>query len=110
MAYKIFAALSLLLLTAAASAPGDCLPGGDGGPTLPLPLDLAGRPSLSPGLSGQPMAVLPHPQGTNGCLSPLPSTAQAPTLRGESSDMLHGLPAPDLLRPIDEQRQAPQFQ
>jgi hypothetical protein len=74
---------------------------------MPIPLDLAGRPNASAGLTSQTFAMLPS---ADGCHSPLPSTAQSTTLRSESGDVLHGLPSPDILRPMDEPKRAPQFQ
>jgi hypothetical protein len=110
MVWKTPAIFSLLLLAAAAAPPGDCLPGADSGTAVPIPLDLAGRPSASVGLSGQTFATLPSSEGGNGCRSPLPSSSQSTTLRSESGDVLHGLPSPDILRPMDEPKRAPQFQ
>jgi hypothetical protein len=110
MDLKTAAILSLLLLGAAAAPPGDCLPAPDGARMLPAPLDLAGRPSVSAGLTGQMFATLPGAESGNGCRSALPSGAQATTLRSESDDILHGLPSPDILRRMDEPKQAPQFQ
>lgn len=110
MGWKTPAILSLLWLTAAAAPPADCLPEGDSGQALPIPLDLAGRPSASVGLSGQAFGPLANSAASNGCRSPLSSNAQSSTLRSESGDMLHGLPSPDILRPIDEPKRAPQFQ
>ena len=110
MGWKTPAILSLLWLAAAAAPPPDCAPEVGSGQALPIPLDLAGRPSASVGLSGQTFGPLPNSEGGNGCRSPLPSNAQSSTLRSESGDVLHGLPSPDILRPMDEPKQAPQFQ
>jgi hypothetical protein len=110
MGWKTPAIFSLLLLGAAAAPPGDCFPAADGGQTLPVPLDLAGRPSLSAGLTEQMFATLPSAESGNGCRGALPSSAQSTTLHSESGDILHGLPAPDILRRIDEPKRAPQFQ
>jgi hypothetical protein len=110
MGWKTLPILSLLFLGAAAAPPSDCLPGMDSGQTLPAPLDLAGRPSAPVGLTAQTFAALPSAEGGGGCRSPLPSASQSATLRSESGDVLHGLPAPDILRPMDEPKRAPQFQ
>lgn len=110
MGWKLPAMLALLLLAAAAAPPGDCTQGGDSEKTLPSSIDLAGRPSVSAGLSGRMFAPLPSTDGNNGCRSPLASSSQSTTLRTESGDVLHGLPVPDILRPINEPRRAPQFQ
>jgi hypothetical protein len=109
MHWKTPALLLMLFLAAAASPPDDCLTGADDRQTLPIPLDLAGRPNASSGLDGQTFAVLPGSEGDNGCRSPLPSNAQSTPLRSDSTDVLHGLPMPDILRPMDEPKRAPEF-
>ena len=110
MDWKTPAVLSLLFLGAAAAPPGDCLAGADGGRAMPIPLDLTGQPNAPSGLVGQTFAPQPEPEGDNGCPGPLPSNSLSTTLRSESSDVLHGLPMPDSLRPIDEPKRAPDFQ
>jgi hypothetical protein len=109
MDWKMPALLSLLFLAAAAAPPDDCGAGADNGQALPIPLDLAGRPNASSGLSGQTFGGLPSSESGNGCRSPLTSSAQPTTLRSESGDVLHGLPMPDILRPMDEPKRAPEF-
>jgi hypothetical protein len=115
LAFRSLASLALLslgpvFLGAAAAPPGECAPGADDAEVSPAPLDLAGRPGVPDGLTGQTFASLPGPEGGNDCHSPLWSVSQATTLRGRSGDVLHGLPEPESLRPIDEPRQAPEFQ
>jgi hypothetical protein len=108
MDLKIFAALPLIFLGAAAAPQGDCGAGlGGGGPALPAPVDLSGRPSAPSGLSGQVYAALPAPEVAAGCRSPLPSTAQPSSLHSDSADVLHGLPSPEILLPINEPKRAP---
>jgi hypothetical protein len=102
--------LLLFLGAAAGPPPSDCGAGAEAGAMLPAPLDLAGRPSMPSGLTGQTFATLPTTEGMSGCRSPLPSASQSSTLQSESGDILHGLPQPDILRPIDEPKRAPQFQ
>jgi hypothetical protein len=97
----------LLFLAAAAAPPPDCQPEAMSGQAFPIPLDLAGRPDAQSGLNNQTFAALP---GDNGCHSPLPSNVQSSTLRNDSGDVLHGLPMPDTLRPIDQPKRAPDFQ
>ena len=109
MVWKLPAALSLLFLTAGAAPPGDCLSASTGGPTLPTSVDLAGRPSIGAGLSSQTFAALPSTDGASGCRTAASAT-QATTLRSESGDVLHGLPAPEILRPMNEPKRAPDFQ
>jgi hypothetical protein len=103
-------AVALLFLAAAAAPPADCGSAGDPGPILPLPLDLAGRPDMAAGLAGRGFAPLPGAGSSAGCRETLPTPVQSGTLRSESNDVLHGLPAPDILRPINEPRRSPQFQ
>jgi hypothetical protein len=120
MDWKTPAVLSLLVLAplvlgAAAAPPGDCAAGADSGQVMPIPLDLTGRPNAPPGdapfgLAGQTFAPQPEPGAGTGCPGPLPSTPLSATLRSESGDVLHGLPMPDSLRPIDEPKRAPDFQ
>ena len=110
MGGRLPAAVALLFLAAAAAPPGDCGSAGDPGPVLPLPLDLAGRPGMATGLAGHGFAALPGAGASFDCREVLPNAQQPGTLRSESSDILHGLPAPDILRPINEPRRAPQFQ
>jgi hypothetical protein len=109
MRWKTPAMLSLLFLAAAAAPPGDCLSGSDSGLTLPTAVDLAGRPNIPAGLTAQTFAALPGADAAGGCRGALPSASASATLRSESGDVLHGLPAPDLLQPMDESRRAPQF-
>ena len=108
MVWKIAAALPLLFLAAGAAPPGDCLSGSAGGPMLPTSLDLAGRPSVGAGLSGQTFAALPGTDAGTGCRA-VSSATQATSLRSESGDVLHGLPAPEILRPMNEPKRAPDF-
>jgi hypothetical protein len=110
MDWKTPAVLSLLFLGAAAAPPGGCLSGAGSGEAMPVPLDLAGRPYAPSGLAGPTFATQPGSDGDDGCLSPPASTSLSTTLRSESSDVLHGLPMPDSLRPIDEPKRAPEFQ
>jgi hypothetical protein len=111
MVWKMPAVLSLLFLAAGAAPPGDCSSGAAGGQTLlPAAQDLAGRPSVAAGLSGQTFAALPSADSTAGCRGTLPSATQSTTLRSESGDVLHGLPAPEILRPMNEPKRAPEFQ
>jgi len=107
MVWKLPAALSLLFLTAGAAPPGDCLSTSTGGPTLPASLDLAVRPSGDAGL--QRFAALPGLDGASGCPS-APTAGPNTPLRSESGDVLHGLPASESLRPINEPKRAPAFQ
>jgi hypothetical protein len=110
MGWKTPCILMLLLLGGAASPADECLAGTGGKQTLPMALDLAGRPSAPAGLTGQTFATLPGSEGGLGCRGALQYSSQSTTLRSESGDVLHGLPAPEILRPVNEPRRAPQFQ
>jgi hypothetical protein len=67
------------------------------GPGLDLSIDLAGRPGVPSGLTGQVYVQVPtNPPAADSC-----GTEQPPprdVLGGESGDVLHGPPSPDLLR------------
>jgi hypothetical protein len=104
---KLLAIVPLIFLGAAAAPPGDCGFVPHGATVLPPQQDLAGRLAMQPGLSGQVFAALPTPNAMPGCRSPLPSAAQPGTLRSDNDDILHGLPAPELTRPLHEPRQVP---
>jgi hypothetical protein len=108
MNWKTPAVLSLLLLAAAAAPPPDCQPDAASGQAVPIPLDLGGQPSMQSGLAGQTFA--PDAMAGNGCPGPMASDAASSTLRNNTSDVLHGLPMPDSLRPIDQPKRAPDFQ
>jgi hypothetical protein len=110
MDWKTLAALSLLLLAAAAAPPADCQRDAASDQAMPIPLDLTGRSDTQSGLTDQAFAALPGTLASNSCRSPLPPNAQPPMLRNDSSDVLHGLPMPDSLRPIDQPKRAPDFQ
>lgn len=87
---KLALILPLLLLGAAAS-PSDCSAPPSPGTTLPIPLDLAGRPIAGPGLTAPP--AMPSPLACGG-----PTAAASSGLDGLPTDVLHGLPGMDLLR------------
>jgi hypothetical protein len=110
MAWRAIAALPLIFLGAAAAPPGDCSPRMGAEQVLPTPLDLAGRPNLPTGLTGETLAAPPSLDAPAGCGVSMPSTAQVTPLRSETGDVLHGLPQPDILRRVDEPQHAPEFQ
>ena len=88
----------LLLLTAsrvAVAQGADCPAEPSDGPTLPLSLDLAGRPGVPAGVTGQADVAVPLNAPGMACrdASPPPSDI----LRGEPGDPL-GPPVQDLLR------------
>lgn len=90
MGWKTAAILSLLWLAAAAAPPADCLPSVDIEQALPLPLDLAGRPGASVGLSRQTFGTPANSEDGSGCRGPLPSNAQSNTLYQSALSLTHG--------------------
>lgn len=114
MRWNVLAVLPLIFLGAGASLPEDCTQVPNGGATLPTPVDLAGRPVTASGLAGnlttQTFAALPSLQGESGCAGAPASALRSDPLHTDMGDALHGLPAPDILRRIDEPRRAPLFQ
>ena len=83
-------ALCLLLLLASPclAQPADCPTAPPQGPVLPLALDLAGRPGVPRGITGQAFVAVPlTPQG-NACHDAPPPPR----------DVLRGAPSADLLR------------
>lgn len=111
MAGKVFAILPLIFL-AAGAAPPDAQNSSCGQSALS-----PSGPGLSVGAGGSAFAPIPAPgdapegatQETLRCGAASPSP-QIGMPRVETGDILHGLPAPDLLRRIDEPRRAPEFQ
>ncbi len=93
----IVLALLLLLPRPVAAQPADCPPAPPTGPVMGLGIDLAGRPGVPKGTSGQGYLNLPMgaPAG-NACRDDQPPPADA--LHGDPGDVLGGPPSPDLLR------------
>jgi hypothetical protein len=94
-----FVLASLLLLIAAvrggAAQTADCRVDPSSGPTLPLALDLAGRPGVPAGTTGQAYVGVPtNPPGV-ACRDARPPPSDI--LRGEPGNTL-GPPTRDLLR------------
>ncbi len=91
--------LALLLsfaLREAVAQPADCPSAPPTGATLPLQLDLAGRPGVPPGVSGQAFVGVPMTAPGIACDDAAPPPRDI--LRGEPGDALRGAPSPDLLR------------
>ncbi len=95
-------ALLLLLAHPAAAQPADCPPAPSTGPVVPLAIDIAGRPGVPKGASGQAYIDVPMgaPAGT-ACHEDPPKPPRD-VLRGEPADVLAGPPSSDLLRGPDE--------
>lgn len=90
----------LLLVLGSAGANGqqtDCPRAPPTGPGLDLSIDLAGRPGVPSGLTGQVYVQVPTDQQTpDSCRTEEPPPRDV--LGGEPGDVLHGPPSPDLLR------------
>jgi hypothetical protein len=79
------------------SQQSDCPPAPSGGPGLPLSIDLAGRPGVPSGLTGEVYVQVPtDPPAATSCRTEQPPPRDV--LSGEPGDVLHGPPSPDLLR------------
>jgi hypothetical protein len=92
--------VTLLLLSArpVAAQPADCAPAPPTGPVIALGIDLARRPGVPKGTSGQVYLSLPvGPLAGNDCHDDPPKPLQD-VLRVEPGDVLAGPPSPDLLR------------
>jgi hypothetical protein len=95
------------LLGGAAAPPADCGQPMQPTRTYPMPTDLSGHPQTGAGLAGQTFATLPSPD-SSGCHSAFPASADN-ALRSENADVVHGLPMPDILRPITDPQPKPEF-
>jgi hypothetical protein len=82
---------------AVAAQPADCPTASPTGQALPLALDLAGRPGVPNGVTGQSFVAVPLSPPGMACAD---DAARPPhdVLRGEPGDVLGGPPSPDLLR------------
>jgi hypothetical protein len=87
--------LMMIALRGLAAQPADCPTDHVAGPTLPLALDLAGRPGVAKGVGGQ--AYVDVPMGPPGVACREASRPPRDVLRGEPGDVL-GPRSPDLLR------------
>jgi hypothetical protein len=89
----------LLLIVVASGGisaqPADCPTEPSAGPMMPLSLDLAGRPGVPRGVTGQ--AYVDIPVGTPGIACQDAPPPPRDVLRGEPGTLL-GPPLPDLLR------------
>jgi hypothetical protein len=96
---SLLAALLLLVLVLAshgvAAQPADCPTEPSAGPMLPLSLDLAGRPGVPRGVTGQTYVEVPMGAPGIACRNAPPPPRDI--LRGEPGNVL-GPPSPDLLR------------
>ncbi len=82
-------ALLLLIARPLAAQPADCAPAPPTGPTVPLGIDIAGRPGVPQGASGKAYVNVPigAPAG-NACADDKP--APRDVLHGEPGDVLGG--------------------
>ncbi|MDR3535564.1 MAG: hypothetical protein P4L71_03600 [Acetobacteraceae bacterium] len=96
MRHLFILALLLLAPLALRAQPADCPTAPADGPTIPLALDLAGRPGVPAGTTGQAYVAVPAGQPGYACQSTRPPPTDV--LHGEPGDVLHGPPSRDLLR------------
>jgi hypothetical protein len=89
--------LLMLVSAAAVAQPADCPRAAPEGPGLSLSLDLAGRPGVPSGLTGQAYLQVPvDSAGGYACDDAPPPPRDI--LRGAPGDVLRGPPSRDLLR------------
>lgn len=88
--------LAAIMPLGAAAQPADCPSTQPSGPTLPLALDLAHRPGVPKGVTGQALVGVPLSPPGMACADTKPPPRDV--LRGEAGDVLEGPPTPDLLR------------
>ena len=79
----------------AAAQPADCMVHEAPGPSLPLAIDLARRPGVPRGVTGQAYVELPLGAPQTDCGEP---SVPRDVLRGEAGDLLRGTRAPDSMR------------
>ena len=101
MRWRWMASLTLLLLGGAAAPPGPCGPAGNTGPIGQTESTDASRDA---GLSA--FSVTEESCAGSGVD---PSAMQATKPTNGSADALHGLPASEALRPVDQPRAAPVY-
>ncbi len=99
MGWKSAGSLALLLLTAAAAPPGPCGPG-----TTSEPGEQAGGTLSNAGPGAPSFSAADDTCEDLRVLPPHDLTARPDTTSGE---VVHGLPAPEALRPIDQPRRPP---
>lgn len=110
---RVPAIIALVFLAAAAAPPTDCTAPSSinaAGRTLPTPQDLAGRPIQAPPLGMQNYATLPPNPDSGDCQGPVSAVARPNRLRDDEDEVLHGLPSPEILRPMDETKKSPYLQ
>ncbi|HVC63018.1 MAG TPA: hypothetical protein VND19_21975 [Acetobacteraceae bacterium] len=74
----------------AMAQPADCPARPAPGPSLPLAIDLAGRPGVPSGVTGQAFIAVPMQAPQTGCGE---QRAPSDVLGGEPGDLLRGTPA-----------------
>jgi len=94
----LIVALLLLLARPVAAQPADCPPAPATGPVMPLAIDLAGRPGVPKGTSGQAYINLPMGAPAGTACHNAPPEPPKDVLHGEPGDVLGGPPSSDLLR------------
>ena len=81
-----------MAVSAARAQPADCptVPAPQS-PSVPVTIDLGGRPGVPSGVTGQALLAVPLQAPRTDCGEP---SAPADVLRGEPGDLLRGTPAP----------------
>lgn len=113
MNWRAPAIFALLGLAAAAAPPTDCGPPSTlnaAGGTLSASQDLAGRPVPTPDLGTQTYATLPSRPDAGDCQNPLSAVSHAAGPQDGEDEIMHGLPAPEILRPMNETKKSPYLQ
>jgi hypothetical protein len=88
MRFVVAALLLTLIPRGAVAQPADCPVEQPGGPTLPLWLDLAGRPGVPSGAAGQAYINMPMTPPGLACEDTEPPPRDVP--HGEPGDVLRG--------------------
>ena len=101
MVWKSAGSLALLLLTAAAAPPGPCGPG-----TSIEPGDQAAGTLANAGLGVPSFSAAESTCESTRVLPLNDVTARPDTTAG---DVVHGLPSPQALRPVNEPRRSPEY-
>lgn len=90
--WGLLAVVVLVLAASGAMAqPADCPTEPAPGPSMPLSIDLAGRPGVPAGVTGKAFVEVPMEAAQPECGEPPPSSD---VLRGAPGDLLRGTPAP----------------
>jgi hypothetical protein len=81
----------VLAMSGAMAQPADCPRQPAPGPSMPLSIDLAGRPGVPAGVTGKAFVEVPMEAAQTECGEP---PAPSDVLGGAPGDLLRGTPAP----------------